>query len=83
MYIYALCNAVRPGVVYRIYSRDLHETMATHDESEILRSPLEETVLNLRSMLESTVDFKGVIPILEDTIEPPHMTHIYNAFNDI
>lgn len=77
-----LC-VVRPGVVYRIYSRELHDTMPEHDESEILRSPLDETILNLRSMLETATDFEGVVPILEDTLEPPNMTHITNAFYDL
>ena len=57
---------VRPGSVYRLYSEALFDAMSPHDTSEIHRSPLEATVLQLRSSFDM-----DVLPILRCVPEVP------------
>lgn len=71
---------VRPGSVYRLYSKKLHESFGEHEDSEIHRTPLQDVILGLRSMLEQAADFNGVVPILEDLLEPPDTQNVQNSF---
>ena len=75
---------VRPGKVYRLYSRELYHAMDEYKTPEIRSKTLEDVILQLRQMLESS-HFAGVIPVLESLIEPPDMNnvdmsiaHLYN-----
>jgi HrpA-like RNA helicase len=43
---------VRPGSVYRIYSKELFFKFQEHEESEVLRRTLQEVILKLWTMLE-------------------------------
>lgn len=53
---------VRPGTVYKLYSRMMgEEIMAEHGMSEILRLPLDALILDLKNMMPDS----PVIPILE------------------
>ena len=72
---------VRNGTVYRLYTEDLYDKLQDHDEAEIKRQTCEETILNLRYMLESTEGFEGVLPILHDLMEPPGIENIEYSFN--
>ena len=62
---------VRPGTVYRLYSTKLYDSFPCHEQSEIHRKPLQDVILGLRHMLEESVGFEGVKPILCDLLEPP------------
>lgn len=53
---------MRPGTVYKLYSRRMgEELMSEHGDSEIKRLPLDSLVLDLKNMLVDS----PVIPILE------------------
>jgi HrpA-like RNA helicase len=71
---------VRPGEVYRIYSQKLFESFSDFETSEVLRTPLQETILSIRIMLETSPTFQGVIPVLEQLIEPPDTRNVANSF---
>ena len=77
----SLSGRVRNGTVYRLYTEELYNKLQDHDEAEIKRQTCEETILNLRYMLESTEGFEGVIPILHDLMEPPGIENIEYSFN--
>ena len=72
---------VRPGKVFRLYSKYLFAGMQDHEESEIHRTPLQDVILGLRSMLEASVGFTGVVPILKDLLEPPDMRNVHKSFD--
>lgn len=72
---------VRPGKVFRLYSKYLFADMQEHEESEVHRTPLQDVILGLRSMLEASVGFNGVVPILEDLLEPPDMRNVKKSFD--
>lgn len=71
---------VRPGKVFRIYPSALYNSFAPHGISEILRIPLDDTILNLRVMLEDIKSFNGVLPILAELLEPPDVKNIMLSF---
>ena len=72
---------VRPGRVFRLYSKYLYQQMQEHEESEVHRTPLQDVILSLRSMLEASISFDGVVPILEDLLEPPDMKNVHKSFD--
>ena len=45
------------------------------------RRPLQEVILNMRVMFESARDFDGVVPILEELVEPPDMDNVNKSFD--
>ena len=45
------------------------------------RQPLQDIILNLRTMLEDSKNFRGVVPVLEDLLEPPDMSNTAKSFN--
>jgi hypothetical protein len=61
---------VRPGSVYRLYSKELYAKFQEHEESEVLRRTLQDVVLRLWAMLETSANFDGVVPLLK-------VIHIY------
>ena len=62
---------VRCGNVYRLYSRDAYnEYFASFEAGEILRSPLDSVILNLRDMLND----EPVTEILLECLEAPTCT---------
>ena len=71
---------VRPGTVYRLYSEETMQSFCDHDVPEVLRVPLQETILNLRVMLETSENFDGVVPILESMLNPPEIQNINASF---
>ena len=72
---------VRPGLVFRLYSRSLFEGFDEHEQSEVHRQPLQDVILDLRSMLQDGAGFQGVVPILEDLLEPPDMNNVGRSFD--
>ena len=72
---------VRPGRVFRLYSSHIfNDILLEYGEPEILRVPLQETILNLRVMLESSCEFEGVVPLLKDMLQPPDMGNVEQSF---
>eukprot|EP01041_Mallomonas_annulata_P005183 gene5183-10365_t len=72
---------VRPGSVYRLYSRNLSEKFDEHEMAEVHRQPMQDTILRLRAMLEDTDSFEGVVPVLMDLLEPPDMENVEKSFD--
>jgi len=70
----------RPGTVYRLYSNKLHAAFPEHEEAEVHRTTHEEIIIKLRSTLEKSLDFNGVLPVLENLIEPPDLSNIEKSF---
>ena len=72
---------VRPGNVYRLYSKELHEKFQEHEQAEVHRKPLQDVILGLRNMLEDSPTFEGIVPLLEDLLEPPDMSNVAKSFD--
>eukprot|EP01041_Mallomonas_annulata_P007018 gene7018-14283_t len=72
---------VRPGSVYRLYSRNLSEKFDDHEVAEVHRQPLQDIILRLRAMLEDTDSFEGVVPVLMDLLEPPDVDNVEKSFD--
>ena len=70
-----------PGTVFRLYSKQVFDSMSAHDTPEILRHPLDHVVLSLKAMTRG----KGrpVVPMLESTIDPPETSNIDAAFETL
>lgn len=64
----------RPGKVFRMYSRALFDKMSDFDTPEILSTPLDKVILDLKY----TTD-KEVLPVLEELVEPPPKASANNA----
>ena len=70
---------VREGNVYRLYSRNaLHRYMQPFESGELVRSPLDNTILSLRDMLD-----EEVTPILLECLEPPDISNIERSFKSL
>jgi len=70
---------VRSGNVYRLYSRNTFKLyMQPFDQGELVRTPLDSTILNLRGMLN-----EAVTPILLDCLEPPDISNIDRSFQSL
>ena len=68
---------VRDGFVYRLYSREFYENeMSEFDQGEILCTPLDNLILNLKEIMKEA----DIIPILQDLIEPPSTFNIEASF---
>ena len=74
---------VREGVVFRLYTRSLFESFESFNRAEITTTPLEDTILDLRGAFESSPDFEGVVPVLENLIEPPDTSTVEIAFSQL
>eukprot|EP01034_Spumella_vulgaris_P036754 gene36754-45343_t len=72
---------IRPGDVYRLCSKDLNDKFQEHEQAEVHRQPLHNTILGLRAMLENTEVFTGMLPILNELLEPPDMSMVQDSFN--
>ena len=70
---------VREGNVYRLYSRNaFHKYMQPFDQGELVRSPLDNTILSLRDMMQ-----EAVTPILLECLEPPDISNIERSFQSL
>lgn len=70
---------VRPGTVYRLYPKEIFtDYMAPFDVGEILRVPLDTTILNLRTIVNGSIS-----SILTQCIEPPDISNIQNSFSSL
>lgn len=70
---------VRPGHVYRLYSRDAYESMMCEFESgEMLRMPLDSVILMLKEMLN-----EETTPALMSCIEPPDISNVDRSYKSL
>jgi ATP-dependent RNA helicase DHX36 len=66
---------VRPGKCYHVYTRELYESqMAEYQLPEILRTPLQELCLQIKSL-----ELGNIKQFLEKALEPPDLLSIQNA----
>jgi HrpA-like RNA helicase len=67
---------VRPGNVYRLYTREAFEQyMDQFETGEMLRIPLDSVILMLKEMLN-----EAATPVLLQCLEPPNLTAIDRSF---
>jgi HrpA-like RNA helicase len=68
---------LRPGTVYRMYTRDSHDNhMEAFEPGEMLRIPLDSVILMLKEMLSE----EEVTAVLLDCLEPPNIATIERSF---
>ncbi|MQL71690.1 hypothetical protein Taro_003989 [Colocasia esculenta] len=65
---------VQPGVCYRLYPKILHDAMPQYQLPEILRTPLQELCLNIKSL-----QLGAVASFLEKALQPPDPLSVRNA----
>ena len=71
---------VRPGNVFRLYPKQAFNTFfRAFEEGEILRSPLDSTILNLRTIVEG----ESISALLMECIERPDIVNIENSFKSL
>ena len=71
----------REGHVYRLYPRYVFEkNFIPFDEGEILRSPLDSVILNMKTIIESE---ENTSQLLMECIEPPKVEQIQNSFTSL
>ena len=69
---------VRPGTVWRMYTKSLHDLFDPFDPPEILQTPLDHIILRLKAMLN-----RPVVSILENVITSPNIDQIQPAFDSL
>jgi HrpA-like RNA helicase len=67
---------IRPGTVYRLYTRELYDSFVDFEEAEIHRKPLHEIILSLKATFQDSHGHSGVIPILSDMLETPDLSKV-------
>lgn len=65
---------VQPGVCYRLYPKLIHDAMPEYQLAEILRTPLQELCLHIKSLQLGTV-----ASFLEKALQPPDSLAVQNA----
>ncbi|XP_038905171.1 DExH-box ATP-dependent RNA helicase DExH1 isoform X2 [Benincasa hispida] len=65
---------VQPGVCYRLYPKIIHDAMLQYQLPEILRTPLQELCLNIKSLQLGTVG-----SFLAQALQPPDPLAVQNA----
>jgi hypothetical protein len=71
---------LRPGTVYRMYTRDTHDKhMEAFEPGEMLRIPLDSVILMLKEMLSD----ENVTAVLLDCLEPPDIATIDRSFQSL
>ncbi|XP_020259877.1 DExH-box ATP-dependent RNA helicase DExH1 [Asparagus officinalis] len=65
---------VQPGVCYRLYPKLVHEAMLQYQLPEILRTPLQELCLNIKSL-----QLGAVATFLAKALQPPDHLAVQNA----
>ncbi|KAK9668631.1 hypothetical protein RND81_13G073300 [Saponaria officinalis] len=65
---------VQPGVCYRLYPRKIYDAMPQYQLPEILRTPLQELCLNIKSLQLGTVG-----SFLAKALQPPDPLSVQNA----
>ncbi|XP_057742352.1 DExH-box ATP-dependent RNA helicase DExH1 isoform X2 [Arachis stenosperma] len=65
---------VQPGVCYRLYPKLIHDAMPQYQLAEILRTPLQELCLHIKSL-----QLGAVASFLEKALQPPDPLAVQNA----
>ncbi|XP_072956855.1 DExH-box ATP-dependent RNA helicase DExH1 [Typha angustifolia] len=65
---------VQPGVCYRLYPKIIHDAMMQYQLPEILRTPLQELCLNIKSL-----QLGAVASFLAKALQPPDPLSVKNA----
>lgn len=65
---------VQPGVCYRLYPKLIYDAMLEYQLPEILRTPLQELCLHIKSLQLGTVG-----PFLAKALQPPDALSVQNA----
>ncbi|XP_020094660.1 DExH-box ATP-dependent RNA helicase DExH1 isoform X1 [Ananas comosus] len=65
---------VQPGVCYRLYPKVIHDAMPQYQLPEILRTPLQELCLNIKSL-----QLGAVASFLAKALQPPDPLAVKNA----
>ncbi|KAK4380653.1 hypothetical protein RND71_002515 [Anisodus tanguticus] len=65
---------VQPGVCYRLYPKLIHEAMEQYQLPEILRTPLQELCLHIKSL-----QFGAIESFLAKALQPPDALSVHNA----
>jgi hypothetical protein len=74
---------VRPGSVYRLYSKKLSESMNEHQTAEVYCRPLEDVILDMWVAMEGSKKFCGVTALLQQLIESPDTTNIDRSYQSL
>jgi superfamily II DNA/RNA helicase len=73
---------LRPGHVYRLYTRTAYESyLEEFEDGEMRRIPLDQVILTLKELLQDQKE--AVIPVLQGCIEPPAMDTIERSFQSL
>nr|DAD48355.1 TPA_asm: hypothetical protein HUJ06_018292 [Nelumbo nucifera] len=67
---------VQPGVCYKLYPKIIHEAMPQYQLPEILRTPLQELCLHIKSLQLGTVS-----SFLAKALQPPDPLAVQNAID--
>lgn len=65
---------MQPGVCYRLYPKLIYEAMPQYQLPEILRTPLQELCLNIKSL-----QLGAVGSFLSKALQPPDPLSVQNA----
>ncbi|XP_059451843.1 DExH-box ATP-dependent RNA helicase DExH1 isoform X2 [Corylus avellana] len=65
---------VQPGICYRLYPKMIHDAMLQYQLPEILRTPLQELCLNIKSLQLGTIG-----SFLAKALQPPDSLAVQNA----
>ncbi|XP_050384008.1 DExH-box ATP-dependent RNA helicase DExH1 isoform X2 [Argentina anserina] len=65
---------VQPGVCYRLYPKMIHDAMLQYQLPEILRTPLQELCLHIKSLQLGAVE-----SFLAKALQPPDSLAVHNA----
>lgn len=65
---------VQPGVCYRLYPKVIHDAMPQYQSPEILRTPLQELCLHIKSL-----QLGAVASFLAKALQPPDSLSVQNA----
>lgn len=65
---------MQPGVCYRLYPKMIHEAMLQFQLPEILRTPLQELCLNIKSLQLGKIG-----SFLSKALQPPDPLSVQNA----
>eukprot|EP01032_Pedospumella_encystans_P010068 gene10068-11799_t len=74
---------VRPGTVYRLYTKETYQKMREHELAEALRRPLDDVMLNMWTVLENAENFQGVTPFLNRLMEVPDVRYIDKSYEKL
>ncbi|CAN4089643.1 unnamed protein product [Withania somnifera] len=65
---------IQPGVCYRLYPKVIYDAMAQYQLPEILRTPLQELCLHIKSL-----QFGAIESFLAKALQPPDALSVHNA----